>query len=857
MKIARKILRTIDCILIAIALSTFSIVPVSGSDHDKGYDNDFSAGRPIECMRTVDINQLVFGISNFGRIGTGYEPLMDCITGARVPQMEYPSGSFTTYLYKGALWVGARVGNDTLVSTGADYNSPSWEFVSDLPIIRRSILSDEPIEAQGAVSELDYIADYTDTTIRGQRFFPYGHRSMQIAITQRSLSWSYSYAEDITLIDFAIENVGNDDLNEMYVGLYMDADVNQGNGKRDPSEWIPDLGPGQKSPTLGRGDICGFLYDVPTRHGLCDFRDTVGVAWTIDADGDNDRDRGYDVPNVTGIRLLGDLFDMDYVSYNWWVAGSLHPQTKDKYREDISFGHPRGDPNKYYVMSNGEVDYDSPFAATIDELNPVWAMTASPGIAKLVSTGIDVQHVLSVGPFDLAPGATIFVPYAIVGGRDIHVDWRNFGINLGNNYRPDVYMSKLDFSDLAQNAMTASRIFDNPGVDTDGDGYFGKVHECFLDSALVDSVWEYTVIESTWYEGDGVPDYKSAGPPPPPDFWISSAVNGVHIRFNGFKSETTRDVFSGLIDFEGYRVYMARDLREDSFSMMASYDFENFDKYVFHTEKVPPRWEIQGIPFSLDELRCLYSLAEIPCDDLDFDPLQYTPGNPMRLIDYPDSVFYFTKHDYNVSRLQIDTPIRKIYPTVPKPDLTKEIPPDQYTEDGYLKFYEYEVTIDNLVPTVPYYASVTTFDFGSPESGLEPLETSRQLNATQVFAAASEAELTGAEQDAYVYPNPFRVNADYRAHGLEGRGRDDLPEYRTYRINFANIPNRCWIRIFSLDGDLIKEFRHDEPFDSPTARHAEWDLVTRNRQLIVSGLYYWTIEADDGRTQIGKLVVLF
>jgi hypothetical protein len=28
-------------------------------------------------------------------------------------------------------------------------------------------------------------------------------------------------------------------------------------------------------------------------------------------------------------------------------------------------------------------------------------------------------------------------------------------------------------------------------------------------------------------------------------------------------------------------------------------------------------------------------------------------------------------------------------------------------------------------------------------------------------------------------------------------------------------------------------------------------------QQIVSGLYYWTVEDDSGRTQIGKLAVIF
>jgi hypothetical protein len=38
--------------------------------------------------------------------------------------------------------------------------------------------------------------------------------------------------------------------------------------------------------------------------------------------------------------------------------------------------------------------------------------------------------------------------------------------------------------------------------------------------------------------------------------------------------------------------------------------------------------------------------------------------------------------------------------------------------------------------------------------------------------------------------------------------------------------------------------------------HDSWDLITRNTQAVVSGVYYWTVEGADGRVQIGKLVII-
>jgi len=62
--------------------------------------------------------------------------------------------------------------------------------------------------------------------------------------------------------------------------------------------------------------------------------------------------------------------------------------------------------------------------------------------------------------------------------------------------------------------------------------------------------------------------------------------------------------------------------------------------------------------------------------------------------------------------------------------------------------------------------------------------------------------------------------------------------------------------VFSLDGDLVREIVHNIPAENPIASHDTWDLITRNTQLAVSGLYYWTIEAPDGEVQIGKLVLI-
>jgi hypothetical protein len=221
-------------------------------------------------------------------------------------------------------------------------------------------------------------------------------------------------------------------------------------------------------------------------------------------------------------------------------------------------------------------------------------------------------------------------------------------------------------------------------------------------------------------------------------------------------------------------------------------------------------------------------------------------------------VFYFVPQDFNRSELGLPKGIRKLYPDQPYPSAATpdSARPEELTEDGYLKYFEYEFVIDNLLPTVSYWVNVTAFDFGSPSSGLPSLETSVTVGAKHAYALSSADEVARRGLEVFVYPNPYRIDAGYRALGFEGRVETDRPDDRVRAIHFANLPPKCTIRIHTLDGDLVREIVHDMDPSDPNASHDTWDLITRNTQLIVSGLYYWTVEADNGETQIGKLVII-
>jgi hypothetical protein len=613
---------------------------------------------------------------------------------------------------------------------------------------------------------------------------------------------------------------------------------------------------------------------LPGEYGGCQFEDTLNIAWI--ADNDADPEGGaygvMSVPGVTATRVVRTPNDSLDISFNWWIANDnssldFGPRERPgvgEWQEDFrdfgtgGLGTPSGDRNKYYMLRNREFDYDQALTARINVIDTLWLPPPTEN-AGTYADGFDTRYLLSFGPFDIDPGERLPISFAYIAGEDFHQNPNDIDFLPDD---PASFYASLDFSDLGLNAVWAGRIYDNPGVDTDGDGYAGKVRLCCDDSVAysLNNILDTSTVpgfsssdcEIIWSEGDGVPDFRGASPPPAPHFSIYPSVGALRVRIHGQESEAAVDVFTGLADFEGYRVYLGRDDRESSYSLLASYDRDDYDKYVWTGDE----YRILDIPFTLDSLRCLYGTS---CDDELFDPLFYSQDNPYRHPLYPDSMFYFVPHDFNISdSAPGQLALTKAYPEQPYPSSLDpdSADPDELTDEGYFKYFEYDIVIDDLLPTVPYWVNVTAFDFGSPEAGMLPLESSVTVGAQCAFADTPADQVLATSQKVYVYPNPYRIDADYRSLGFEGRSAPDRPNDRVRAINFGNLPPKCVISIYSLDGDLIRQIHHDVPATDPTASHDSWDMITRNTQMITTGMYYWTVESDTGEVQIGKLVVI-
>ncbi len=888
-------------------------------------------------------------ITNWGYFGNDGENRSaadddPCRPGEWAPQCEYPGGSNVQYLYMGALWLGALIRAEGYEYPRVSVGSDGW--IPDLNefwpgegathslengIVERTTL---PIDydclgnyiggfRDSAVSEQDFVCSYADTLT--ESFYVNDnpidgpHAPLGIKITQKSYAWTYNYAQNFIIIDWEIENIAGNYLKNLYVGLYIDADV----GRRGQTRRHQD-------------DICGFqrwyYYERPD--GQID-SSVINTAWIADNDGrpiEVASGTDFSCPAITGVRVVRAPNPKLRTSFNWWVSHGnqdldFGPSWKDDGAPggwtDVN-GTPMGDVKKYFILSNREFDYDQVYVDKPDyirEHNQVfrdrwdpsiileeheWKIPGEddgtpPDLTSDLANGYDTRYLLSWGPlgiFDhideagnriyrLNPGEKFSMTIAYVAGDNFH--------NRNNPQSTDetIDPSRFNFNSLRYNADWAARVYDNPMIDTPihdwgndhiagtndldgsegdgildtGDGWFGEdVGEDGLYAAAIGDIayiWEggirkeriypgpdegendghlslsedglerpenleYTRLNGMLDFGDGYPDFK--GPPPPPAPALTNVKqpttialedrtvvfdqdflsNNVILKWNQYPSEDSlyMDPFSREWDFEGYRIYVSNTAVEKEFSFMD--EFDRID-YALYSAKD----SLASRPVSTPD--------SLPADTimLGVDLYRKEVGRNVGFEGHENLIF------------------------------------DKSTGDYYY-------IVNNAHPMIPKYYAVTAYDYGDYKTGTQPLESAKIANATYIAPSGTD------KKTVQIVPNPYRANANYRKKhgGVSWENRDDgtLDFYpqTDRRMFFYNLPKKCLIRIYTVAGDLVIIIPHNVEGDRNLDWNADfaesWDLNSRNKQQVVSGMYMFTVEdmteENKGDIQTGKFVVI-
>lgn len=98
-----------------------------------------------------------------------------------------------------------------------------------------------------------------------------------------------------------------------------------------------------------------------------------------------------------------------------------------------------------------------------------------------------------------------------------------------------------------------------------------------------------------------------------------------------------------------------------------------------------------------------------------------------------------------------------------------------------------------------------------------------------------------------VVPNPYLANALWEPKNPYTSGRGPRS------IHFTHLPSTCTIRIFTVNGELVKEIEHNSNFYDGSA---EWNLLTKDNLSASYGVYIYHIDAPGIGTKTGKFAII-
>jgi len=347
---------------------------------------------PAVTDMITDKGLLSISITNLGYFGTAFNP-------NRQPSGEYPKNSNVEHIYRGGIWIGARTPDGEVhVSTGAQ-DANGLEEGDSIRELRNDSNVDVTIisnnQNQDNYDPAALATQHFEFTMDDYKFVESGnHTPLGLKVIMRALAWSQKSSDDFVILDYAIINDSGVQLENVYLGLWVDTTV--GNTENtNPYDLSATNRWSYYDDVNGGWGAQGLVDPEYTVSGDPD----IWMAYEHDEDGDD----GY-ATSWIGYRLLGtseeaNPYDegVNPVSYNSWVFRGV-PEKDDWYFDaanpDLAL------PGKYQIMSNG--------AFTVGEVGEVDYSTTSNWVG-----------LLSTGPFrQFAPNDTLRVTYAIVAGED-------------------------------------------------------------------------------------------------------------------------------------------------------------------------------------------------------------------------------------------------------------------------------------------------------------------------------------------------------------------------------------------------------------------------------------------------------
>jgi len=454
-------------------------------------------------------------------------------------------------------------------------------------------------------------------------------------------------------------------------------------------------------------------------------------------------------------------------------------------------GDPRTDPQRYDLMASHRIP------------------------TRNATSANDYRFLLCAGPFPrIEPGEVLPFQVAFVVGRR--------------------------FDGMLRNAIAAQRIYNGRFYNLDPNttwGWNGKeslvkcegvgCYKCVDDDC--DSLTACVIIKEgqeiaanldcdpcTGVEGEEtlVHWVGSTAPPPPltnndPSLLpavkaslISPAGDGKVVLQWDNSSETVPDPLSGQLRFEGYRVWKAA----------------NWKRPIGQVGPAADLWMLLG------------DFCYHPIDSLATNSPKYL----LNTTEWPGDVTYVI---CDTTLVPVDT---SEYDIPQEGGGTREVTVYRYP------IGKYAFTDPNVINGMIYFYSITPYAKWYDNEAEQWIEIQTQPAATEDISIVPRADAQDKLGKITVVPNPY----------VGGASWDLIPsdiDPTGTKIGFFGLPKcKSTLRIFSLSGDLIREIPHDGSTGNGTIY---WNMVTRNGQDVVGGVYLYSVDSDWG-TYVGKFIII-
>ncbi|MGD9549355.1 MAG: T9SS type A sorting domain-containing protein, partial [Candidatus Krumholzibacteriia bacterium] len=738
----------------------------------------------------------------------------------------------------------------------------------------------------GQIGNQMMVLTMLDNTALAQESFT-DHTPMNLELVQTSFQWENDQVDDFVGFDYKITNIGVTDIERVYIGFYADADI----GPRAATGTALDDRAGSWRGVILASDG-GY---VP-----------VEVSYMYDAAVANP------LPGYFGILFLG--HDVDPTGNR--APTSVGMRTFQKFQGQASFpqgGDPTNDDEAYQLLSAEAEDWDDDTAPNrvgdfrflvsagpFRVLEPEATLDFQVGIvmgqglqglltncaeAALTYFGVWDDQITNQTNLDGDPLITGHL------GRETMLCREDFAVggsqeNPFNNFFPDFMDTSCVDAQwvLAQGTVADADLFTyefGPGdVRTCGMFNMDNCFECLRQTGHVcgpmdfeSGIWRCNDPDAESYAGcTGVEGLDTQinwlvgmAPPPPEGLRLLAADSRVHVFWDDL-SEHTADVRMQVIDFESYRIWRADNWDRPFGSSLINGPESTLWQLVAEYDLVNSYLSTRGDTIALG--------ANTGLDVISYTPVCLSDPRFAGLAEAMQEIVDADTQNLLAVRPSVRGPDGlPVYPAlVPWETYTQELDTffavaerleddenDVKAKRG-VKYYEY---IDRDIHNgFIYFYSVTASDHelrpGSAETDLavgpglvgDPGSSFDSTVPGTAAQSAADREKDGA--NIYVYPNPATRDALAEFQQLFPNGDDPTG----VRVEFANLPMaRNTIQIYTAAGDLVQTIQHD---GTSGVGHVSWNLMSRNGQEIVSGIYLYSVQSDNDRFEdfIGKFVVI-